>query len=573
MSRHVTVSDFVERARQVHGDRYDYSQSVYVSARAKLKIVCPQHGLFMQSSNQHTRGRGCPKCGRQIVDKSRIKSFDYFLAKAKQVHGDRYDYSVAKYKSLKHKIEIVCPEHGAFIQNAGKHTRGQGCPKCRGHRISVSKSLTNDKFVIRAIEVNKGGYDYSKIQCCGMIKKIEIICPKHGSFWQSPDVHLRGCGCPACAQLVISEAHRLTKEEIIARFRSVHGDRYDYSEVQHVESHSPVIIICPEHGRFKQGQYQHYIGAGCPACAQGKTHSEGEDSLYAWVNSICPDAVQGDRSLIYPLELDILVPSCRIAIEYNGMYWHTSSIPSSSEEQAYHFKKFKACQEKGYSLFTVWEDDWQKRIDVIKHWLVHKFGKSARVCPARGCSLDMVEFKQSADFYAKYHLQGPASFSGISTGLFWNESLVACMTFSRSMAERKRVAGSGEFLLSRFAVAGAVPGAAGRLFKALVDATGATEVKTYSDNMYAAGGLYTLLGFKQESVSKPDYRVWHPYFGLRHKSFWQRKSIPQRLIDLEMAEQFDPETDARTEFEMCALMGCRHAWDAGKVRWVWRKQI
>lgn len=119
-----TTEKFIEDARKVHGDKYDYSLVDYKTARTPIKIICPKHGEFTQDPNNHLQGVDCPKC------EGRNRSSDDFIKDAKEIHGDRYDYSLVEYKGAKTPIQIICPKHGVFIQTPNNHLKGYGCQYC-----------------------------------------------------------------------------------------------------------------------------------------------------------------------------------------------------------------------------------------------------------------------------------------------------------------------------------------------------------------------------------------------------------------------------------------------------------
>ena len=122
--------DFKERAIAVHGNKYDYSQSVYSGMHKKLTIVCPIHGKFEQEAHSHLKGQGCPKCGLESRSRKRSDTKETFIEKAKKVHGEKYDYSKVEYIGSQDKVSIICPEHGEFLVKPYLHIQGQGCPKC-----------------------------------------------------------------------------------------------------------------------------------------------------------------------------------------------------------------------------------------------------------------------------------------------------------------------------------------------------------------------------------------------------------------------------------------------------------
>lgn len=151
----MTKDEFVMRAKAVHGDKYDYTKTIYKNNKFKITVICPIHGEFEQTPLNHLRGSGCRKCGFDLVhDKNRVL-VDDFIKKAKEVHGDKYDYSKVVYKSSRENVCIICPEHGEFWQTPSNHLCGRGCRKCGLIRRSaerrkksvddvVNKNITND---------------------------------------------------------------------------------------------------------------------------------------------------------------------------------------------------------------------------------------------------------------------------------------------------------------------------------------------------------------------------------------------------------------------------------------------
>lgn len=131
LSRHKTNQEFIEQARKIHGDRYDYSKVKYIGVKQKVIIVCPQHGDFLQAPSSHLTGAGCPVCKKEHSASLQRKTTEWFLKKAHEVHGDRYDYSKTKYHDSTQKVCIICKKHGEFWQLPGNHIKGHGCVKCR----------------------------------------------------------------------------------------------------------------------------------------------------------------------------------------------------------------------------------------------------------------------------------------------------------------------------------------------------------------------------------------------------------------------------------------------------------
>jgi hypothetical protein len=261
MTRRVDTTDFIERARRKHGDRYDYSKVVYVAARQKVSIICPEHGEFEQTPSNHCTGYGCPGCGG-----NKRLTLSKFIERANKVHNGRYDYSRVEFKNVESKIEIICPIHGPFYQRLATHLKGLGCDACG--RIETGKKLSHniDRFLEDARRAHGDRYDYSEVKYVNALTKVKITCPVHGAFAQNPASHIRGVGCPKCGDESAAAIRTRTTEEFIREARRVHGDRYDYSKVEYKTSHEKVEIVCMEHGSFWQTPPNHFK-SGCPGCA------------------------------------------------------------------------------------------------------------------------------------------------------------------------------------------------------------------------------------------------------------------------------------------------------------------
>ena len=261
--RRKELNIFIAQAKEVHGDKYDYSKVEYVNDRDKVCIICPEHGEFWQSPGKHIRGNGCPKCNGGI----KYIQTD-FIAKAKEVHGDKYDYSKVEYADAFTKVCIICPEHGEFWQSPGNHLYGNGCPKC------VGKNRTTETFIQEAHLLHGTKYNYEKVDYQGIFHKVCIICPEHGEFWQSPHDHLRGHGCIKCKNNRTQKITTLCAENFQEKAVLIHGNRYDYSKVEYVNAKTKVCIICPEHGEFWQSPNGHLNGKGCPKCKESFLEKE-----------------------------------------------------------------------------------------------------------------------------------------------------------------------------------------------------------------------------------------------------------------------------------------------------------
>lgn len=206
--------NFIRNSKKVHRGKYDYNKVDYVNAKTNVIINCPIHGDFKQTPEKHfNRKHGCPGCGG--TSKS---STHEFIFKAKQIHGDTYEYMLINYKGNREKVQIVCHKHGVFKQTPKDHLDGCGCPKCGGHA-----PLTQTDFVIRSIRTHNNRYDYSLAKYITDKIKVTIICPIHGCFEQTPNAHMKGQGCPICNSFV---GYTLKTFETNEQLKSLTGRLY-----------------------------------------------------------------------------------------------------------------------------------------------------------------------------------------------------------------------------------------------------------------------------------------------------------------------------------------------------------
>jgi Zn finger protein HypA/HybF involved in hydrogenase expression len=268
---------FIEQARSVHGDLYDYSEAEYKTARLKVAIRCKVHGLFRQVPYVHLKGAGCPLCGNEAIGNALRSTLDQFIQQAREKYGAKFDYKNAQYVDANTPLAICCPVHGHFVQSPTAHIQTTyGCPECasddasnrgRGPRAPRPQDrLGTVEFVARATAKHSGKYDYSRVDYKTSKDKVTIVCPTHGEFLQDASSHLSGKGCPKCRSESNAAAQRQPVEAFIARSQEVHGQKFDYSKVDYKTARLPVTIICPVHGEFQQVPDMH-IKSGCRLCA------------------------------------------------------------------------------------------------------------------------------------------------------------------------------------------------------------------------------------------------------------------------------------------------------------------
>lgn len=266
MSNQLKKQDFIDKATKKFDKKFDYSLVIYVNARTLVIIRCLIHECnFEAKPTNHlsSHNGGCKKCLNRVNDK------ESFIKKATEKHGNRYDYSkVTNFNNSKEKLIIKCIKHNfEFLQSSNEHLTSKrgGCKYCSNREVNDTES-----FKKKAIEIHGKRYDYSLVKYKDTYTLVKIICPDHSEFSQSPSNHLhksRHQGCPECAQIDRIKALTKTNEKFIEEIGSIHGDKYDLSNCEYINSLIPVCIGCKIHGKFYMAPKVLLRGANCQMCA------------------------------------------------------------------------------------------------------------------------------------------------------------------------------------------------------------------------------------------------------------------------------------------------------------------
>lgn len=192
-----------------------------------------------------------------------------FIEKVKAVHGEsRYDLSKVQYVGVDKKVEVICPEHGNWWATPANLFNGKGCPKCGVQKRSKTRKITQEEFEKRVRKIHGQKYDLRNTRYVGVHEKVEVVCPKHGCWWVTPDNLFHGHGCPKCGDESVSRKRLFSQQQFIEKVHAVHGkNRYDLSRAKYISSVKKVEIVCPEHGSWWVIPYSLFIGKGCRKCS------------------------------------------------------------------------------------------------------------------------------------------------------------------------------------------------------------------------------------------------------------------------------------------------------------------
>ena len=289
----MTKNEFLEKAREKHGYKYQYPNlEEKILTTNKIEVI--YKGLtFSQSVAKHILGR-CPE------KNTPMKTTEQFIKESKDIWGDKYDYSLVDYKGSFKKVKIIF-EGIVYEQMAVDHLKG-----------SPEKNLNQESFIKKSIKKHGKKYDYSLVKFTSGSNAV-MIGYKGIFYLQKPYHHLMG-SCPENVNLSI----RKTIKKFIIESNLVHDNKYNYDKAEYIKNQIKVIITCPIHGDFTQTPNSHLSGAGCPYCNESK----GEKEIVKFLNKHDINYVRQHKFIdcrnILQLPFDFYIPSLRKCIEFDG---------------------------------------------------------------------------------------------------------------------------------------------------------------------------------------------------------------------------------------------------------------
>jgi protein-arginine kinase activator protein McsA len=324
----MTTQAFIKRAKEIHGELYDYDFVKYINGKTPVEIICIKCSeSFWQTPESHIYQKaGCPICAKEKIGNAKRKTQDEFIQQAIKMHGDLYDYSLVVYINGKTYVTIGCKScNKPFQQIPDNHLQGIGCPgECKRNKIGDSHRFSLEEFIKNAQLIHGELYDYSLVKYINANTKVIIGCRKcNRTFEQTPASHIhQKAGCGNCNGGIAHD-----KEKFIAKSVIVHGDLYDYDFVVYLNNHTPVEIICNACcGAFWQTPQNHTDGkSGCPGCNGG--HKLTKEQFIEKAREIHKDKY--DYSLIKYIngrtDIEIVCRNC------NKPFWQRPSHHTSAQ--------------------------------------------------------------------------------------------------------------------------------------------------------------------------------------------------------------------------------------------------
>lgn len=291
--------------------------------------------------------------------------------------------------------------------------------------------------------------------------------------------------------------------------------------------------------------------------------SKGEIEIKDFIESLGLNVEKSrNRNLLNGKEIDLIIPELKIAIEYNGLYYHTEKMGKNSR---YHLNKTLECNKMGYRLIHIFEDEWLTNKTLIKNKISHLCGKNnVKLIGGRKCEIRVITQKEKNEFLDKHHIQGKDK-SLICIGAFYYEELMAVMTFNNKRNMTNKIE-SNLFELTRFATNTnyRIPGIGGKLLKYFIKHYSPSSIISFGDIRWVIdpnNNFYTKLGFKLIDILKPDYR----YYNIKnsknkrlHKFGFGKNNLKKRFPDLDFS---------KTEKELMSELGYDRIWDCGLFKY------
>src|ERR1035437_1745734 len=593
--------DFIAKAKNVHGDKYDYSRVEYINAKTKVCIICSEHGEFYQRIDHHLNGSGCPICAGVS-----LMSFDDFNKKANNKHDNKYSYVESTYNGTQNKVGIICAEHGIFFPSASSHLTGCGCPSCKGG-ISISK----ESYIKKAIETHGNYYDYSKVEYINAKTKVCIICPRHGDFWQEASSHVlgNGKGCPKCKSSILESMviNIFNKSNIYYQFQyklaemgkksydfyipsintiiECQGEQHfipvDFSRNKHIdrddnavnETFNKRILLDAEKYEIalKNGINVIYfilpklfkvknVNINLPFYTD-KNVFQHTDDLLEYIEGFGSIIKAGNNITLFRDELmdvsdDFVYQDNSLTHKNYKIYL----IENKNNERDTLNSTARYNRKRDYKSIFIFEDEWFNSKDIIKNKLKHLFGENNDLIRigARKTEIKSISSIVEKEFLEKYHIQGAGN-STVSLGSFYNNELIAVMTF------KKLNNNSNDYDLTRFATDYnyICQGIGSKLLNYFIKNYNPDSIISFADRRWTLdkdNNLYTKLGFELVSESRPDYRYYNERVD-RYKRFHKfgfRKQILHKKYGLDLS---------LTETEMVRALGYDRIWDCGLFKY------
>lgn len=450
-------------------------------------------------------GHGCPICGKRKSDDAKRMTNEEFVEKMKKIHGDSIE-CLEKYKGannikLRFKCNVCGKEWEATPLNILKR---RGCPSCRYVKSGLKHRLSKEDVINRIKDVAPETELISEITTTK--DKALFRCTSCGNEWETDLGNvLAGKQCPVCAINKRKEKLTFTDEQFKERL-----DKEKEGKITPLETYTNAIthmkFQCEECGAIWSSTPDNILNGkrGCPECAKHVSNKEKE--VRDFIESLGFTPEYNVRDVIPPKELDIYIPEKKMAIEFNGNYWHGDN----QKPKDYHYKKSQECEEKGIRLIHVFEYEWdnERQRPILENIIKHALGITEGVIYARKCKIEERESASMRDFFDKNNIQG---FRGGQKAicLVYDGEVVMSYIVGKCFFHKSP---SYEIIRGATKLGYTVVGGASKLWKYIINKWNDLPILYYIDyNYFNGSSMSSLKGLKfvKTTLSFKNYWVKH----------------------------------------------------------------
>lgn len=493
-----------------------------------------------------------------------------FLEKVESKFGkeifDEYEI-LGTYETYNKKIEILHKNcNTKFMMRPNDFLNGHRCPECARKKRAKKSTLTLEKYKEKVEKIFPGEYEILSDSITKLKDKIKIKHISCGNIYEATARNLlRGMGCKKCAaiksglkQKGISKPHKTVKSLEQFKLDVLNAIGPDYEVIGEYITSNKHIKIRHKCG-YEYDVLPHNIishKTTCPKCVN-KTRSKEEQEVLDFIKSIYTGKIEinirDNGDIKY--EIDIYLPDLNIGIEYDGLYFHSDK----KIDKHYHRNKMNYFYKKGIRLINIFEDEWLNKKEIVKTKLKNILGVSnSKKIFARKTIIKDITKSEKDEFLKNYHIQGEDT-SSIKTGLFYNDELVAVMTFVKPNSS-KNGKGKYQYELSRYATKYNIVGGFSKLLKYCITKYNIESIGTFADLRWSSrdSNVYEKNGFKLEHISKPNY--WYipkNTIARLHRVSYQKKKLKKLFPEL-----YD---DNKTEIEIMKEAGYNIIYDCGNL--------
>lgn len=553
-----------EQVYLVRGDKLEVLSVFKKESKLHIEAVCLEHGAHVAPLKNvlDPNLRGCPRCNKQKrkVGTAYNHMFTELVARARNVHGNRYVYNSVEYISGKRVFKAYCEDHGDFTMWVGNHLKAKhGCSKCGDVATRSSVIVSETEWIARAKTKHGDTYSNYSVMYKDGRAHFELDCTLHGRFAIEAKSHaVAGCGCLKCFReihskkiLRLEDAHFITEAKKATTLNILGVSGSGNTRKIHVE--------CPTHGEYPVRLADLKRGVKCAKCANGSYGSKLTHAVTEMLDRLSVEYTTEARILEDRYRWDILIPSKNLVLELDGIYWHSTALKSDTAAMQ---NKAKKAEAYGYAQINLFEDEINNKPQIVEALLKARLGLLSESIGARTCTVSDLTANVARDFLDRYHIQGFSKGTSY-LGLHSNDSLVAVMVLEFRENGRAGKKSDSSCNLVRYATSTQVVGGFTKLLTiAKRSSPDLQKIVTYSDNRLFTGNLYSKSGFKKVSESRPDYCYVRNSERIHKRS--RQKSYFKQMADRGLA-RYDP---SLTEFELAELNKHYRLYDRGRTKWV-----